>query len=238
MSDRERGRPNFSNGRGENREVGRSNGNARPGPSYDRFSARGRGAGRFNGRSRGGRGRGGPREKRKERPEFFDLIKTRPESLTTKTRQSTDSSDIFVHLKTNFFKVSTSDKFRVTQYSVIFPREVATPGAKRQLIQQHQSSFGSFLFDGSNILFLLIPLHNDRTEFSSKGRDGQNYRLSIKKTRTIDYRDSNYLQILNLVQRDAMRALNLQRIGRDFYDAEAKVRLIDKFIFRLKIFFF
>lgn len=216
MGDRDfpRGRPSFSNKRGENK----SNGDERPGTSFDRFSARGRGAGRIKTQSRGGRR--GVKEKRKERPEFFDQIETRPRNLDSKT----GANNQIVHLKANFFKVSTSKQFRVTQYRVDFPRDVANPGVKRYLIQQHQSSFGSFLFDGSNVLFLLVPLPNERTEIPSMTRDGQNCRLTIRKTRSIDFTDSNYLQILNLVQRDAMRALNLQLIGRDFYDAEAKVR--------------
>jgi hypothetical protein len=216
--------------------------------NFDRFSARGRGDSSgssrsrsrhesssrsegFRGRGRGGRGggrgrgRGGGKGVRKEKPEFFNQVSSKPDTLTSKV-QVAETSQI-VELRANFFKVKMGQKFSVIQYNINFPDHVHTPGAKRAMVQNLQRHFGSHIFDGGATLYLLNPLEMDEKnviEIKSVGRDQRTSGyLRIRKTREIHFTDSEFLQILNLAVRDAMRHLNLQLVGRDYYDANAKV---------------
>jgi aubergine len=107
---------------------------------------------------------------------------------------------------------------------VDFLPAVDIPGIKRNLIRQQQ--IGSFLFDGGSQLYLLNPLEKDTTVLQGRTREGEEYTLTLRKTRKVLYTEGTFLQVMNLTLRDSMRELRLQLVGRDFFDAEAAVSFL------------
>lgn len=243
MSDRDRSRSTGNeslrnSGRGERRgrdrsrdrsnssrrddEAGPSRRNDGAGPSRSRFErAPNRGQG---GRGRGGRGRGrGGARGRQAREEFHDQVVTRPMDLDKRGKPG-DST--IVDLKANFFKVHMLERLSVTLYHVGFVPDIQHPGIKRKLVQDNQPSIGTFLFDGGNQIYLLNELPESNVRLNGRTREGQDIVMTLRKTRTVHYTEGTFLTVLNLVLRDSMRALSLQLVGRDFYDAQAKVNFL------------
>jgi aubergine len=204
-------------GPGPSRRYNDEAGLSRPRGKFSRGDRGGRGRGRGRG---SGRGRGNGKAKREE---FFDQIITRPETLDNKSgraRANDEGSDKDVELTANFFKLGEQKK-SVTQYYVDFIPKVHIPGIRRSLIEQQ--NFGSFLFDGGSQIYLLNPLPQDTIVLGGRTRDGQEHTLKFKKTREVFYTEGAFLQVMNLVVRNAMQNLNLQLVGRHFYDAQAAV---------------
>lgn len=173
-----------------------------------------------------------PGEARKKREEFFDQIITKPENLDT--RGNGRGNVVPVRLSANFFRVERKQGFTVTRYRVDFQPDTEIPGLKRRLIGQHRATLGGYLFDGGNQIFLMSPLPPTANELRSTDRDDNEFTVSLKMTGEIRYTDGMFLQVLNLVMRNAMRGLNLQLVGRNFYDAAAAVS--QQLKFELKLF--
>jgi aubergine-like protein len=72
-------------------------------------------------------------------------------------------------------------------------------------------------------MFLTRKLPKDHVDLVSKKLDGTIVKIVIKYTGTVSRTDGQFLQILNLVLRKAMDGLKLQLVGRNFFDAAAKV---------------
>lgn len=156
---------------------------------------------------------------KKKRDEFIDQVESRPANL----KKSGNRSGRVVRLKANFFRVDAKKGINVTLYRVDFDPEVQIRGIKSRLIYQHKELFGCFLFDGDSQLYLLSPLQQPTIELRSVDRDENSFTLKLRMTREIRYTEGMFLTVLNLVIRNAMRGLNLQLIGRNFFDAAAKV---------------
>lgn len=164
-----------------------------------------------------------PGRKDKKREEFFNQPKTRPEELN-KSVASNDSNKI--RLQANFFKFNQKKKISVTQYRLDFSPECEIFGLRRYLLGQHRALLGTFVYDGGNVIFLLSELQNDTITLESTSREGQQFQLSLKKTGTVFYTEAVFLQVLNLVFRNAQRGLDLQMIRRELYDAKAAVSIL------------
>lgn len=158
---------------------------------------------------------------RKKREEFIDQVESRPENLDKSGNRKGENR--VVKLKANFFKVNFQRGINVTLYRVDFDPEVQIRGIKNRLIYQHKEMFGCFSFDGDSLLYLLSPLRQPTIELQSADRDGNNFTLRLRMTREIRFTEATFLSVLGSVMRNAMRGLDLQLIGRNFFDAVAKV---------------
>lgn len=71
-------------------------------------------------------------------------------------------------------------------------------------------------------------------ELTSKRRsDGQIVILTVKFTNVIETGDYANIQVFNLLLRNCLRHLNLKLIGRNFYDPDAKVKLLPNLFYIL-----
>lgn len=97
---------------------------------------------------------------------------------------------------------------------------------RNALVMQHKDKIGGFLFDGTQ-LFLTRELDTEKgiVQFTSKTRTDEVYTLTLKFTKIVEMTEQESLQILNLILRRATKGLELQLVGRNFYDAAARVRL-------------
>lgn len=60
--------------------------------------------------------------------------------------------------------------------------------------------------------------------FSARLSDEAQIRIDIKQVGDLVKGDQHYLQFFNIIMRKCLGHLNLQLVGRDYYDALAKVR--------------
>lgn len=163
--------------------------------------------------------------KGKRREEFVDQPVTRPTNLSDKRGEA--DGDMVVKLKANFFKFQQKRRVSINVYRLDFTPTTEIFGLRRFLVSQHRETFGGFyVYDGSNQLYLMTPLQSDPTTLQSTSRDEQNFTLTLKNPREIQYTEAMFLQVYNLVVRNAMRELNLQLVGRNLYDANAAVSII------------
>lgn len=92
----------------------------------------------------------------------------------------------------------------------------------KRLIREQKANLGGYLFDGT-ILFLWQKLHNDITEFMTKDREENPIQITVKFVKLISMLNGESIQVLNLILRNSLAALDLQLVGRNFFDAIAKV---------------
>lgn len=95
---------------------------------------------------------------------------------------------------------------------------------RNALVMQHKNKIGGFLFDGTQ-LFLTRELETDQgvLQLESKTRTDEVYTLTLKFTTVVAMDQPESLQILNLILRRATAGLNLNLVGRNYYDAASKV---------------
>ena len=157
---------------------------------------------------------------RKKREEFIDLPVTREEGYDKRGEHR--QGDAEVNVVANFFRVE-SKKISVTKYRVDFDPECEIPGLRRALMWQQKIQLGRFVYDDANEVCLLRPLAESPLELQSQSREGVDYKIKLRQTVTVHFTEAAYLQVLNLILRNGMRGLNLQLVGRNFYDADPEV---------------
>lgn len=125
-------------------------------------------------------------------------------------------------LQTNYFRLITLPTWRIYQYHVEFAPSIELKRLKSGILSEHRARFGGYLYDGSK-LFSTVKLPDAQTILHTKSKQGENYVITIKYIGVISMTEWQSLQVLNLILRRAMEGLKLQLVGRDFYDAVAKV---------------
>jgi aubergine-like protein len=111
----------------------------------------------------------------------------------------------------------------MNQYRVDFSPDIEASIVRKALLREHSSMFGGYIFDGT-CMFTSQKLDQDLLELTGKRNDDSHVKITIKHVREIPMTDGQSMQILNLVLRKAMEGLNLQLVGRNFFDAASKVR--------------
>lgn len=167
--------------------------------------------------------------------------KTRPQS--TNTKQGTSGTPL--KLSANYFKVCFNSfwfardltqfefsfqlikkpAFAFTLYRVDFEPDVEIAGMRKAFVGSQRETFGGYLYDGQNMIYLTQRLAEDQMEFDVKSREGEDYKMKVKYTNTtIEMTSAMATQVLNLILRRTMEGLNLQLVGRNLYDPLNKVR--------------
>lgn len=164
----------------------------------------------------GNGGRGGMRGGRS----LNEIIITKPSNLVTKQGKTGNP----VSLQTNYFCVTKTPKWNVYQYRVDFLPDIDLSRVRRGVFSEHKAHFKGYIFDGT-VLFTTAALPDKQTEFVSKTREGEPVKIIVKFVGVVQITDMQYLQILNLILRRAMEGLNLQLVGRNFFDAVAKIKV-------------
>ncbi|XP_037027554.1 protein aubergine-like isoform X2 [Bradysia coprophila] len=148
---------------------------------------------------------------------YPDLVVTKNEGVTKQGKTGQ-----VVSLTTNHFRLIKRPDWQLYQYRVDFSPLIELQGFMNKLIKEQKAHLGGYLFDGT-ILFLSKKLHNDVTEFMSKDRDDNPIQIKAKFVKLISMLNGESIQILNLILRRSMAALKLQLVGRNFFDALAKI---------------
>lgn len=150
-----------------------------------------------------------------------DTLRTR--ALDAPKKQGTIGQPL--RLQANYFKVLRHIEWTLNQYRVDFAPACDSIRLMQGLISQHKATFGGYLFDGTQ-LFMVNRLREDQLSLQCRHeRTGELYQLRIVHTGTVDMTNETGIQVLNLILRRAMGGLNLQLVGRNLFDAAAKIAI-------------
>ena len=215
------GRGGDRGGRGGGRGRGQNFGgnDLSGGMSQMNLDGRGRGGPRGARGARGrGRGRGGPRP---QRDPNYDVVSSRPETLTDKKGTSGKAIELF----TNYLGFKKKAETCLYKYRVDFnskSQEELDTWVKKQAFERLRAQIDNFLFDGS---ICYLPSRIKQTVYNSSyevGRGGGTNRVEItlRLVNELHPTDNDYVHFYNLIKQEAIEGLGLKQIKRDFFDPE------------------
>ncbi|XP_017472383.1 PREDICTED: protein aubergine [Rhagoletis zephyria] len=146
-----------------------------------------------------------------------EVIASRPATCENKSGKTGKK----VVIQTNYFRVLKKPQWSIHQYRVDFAPDIDMVRLRRAYLYHHKDLFGGYIFDGT-VLFCAKYLENKQIELLTKNREGETIQIKIKHVGQLEVTDAQQLQVLNLILRRAMEGLNLQLVGRSFFDPKAK----------------
>lgn len=127
--------------------------------------------------------------------------------------------------ETNYFRLKKAPTWNIYLHRIDFEPEILLDKTRRDLMRSINEMFQSgYLFDGTQ-LFLTRKLEDPAgpIERTVTGDDGSAVKIIIKFVGVVQMHEERAIQILNIILRKAMDGLRLQTIGRNKFDAAAKV---------------
>ncbi|XP_063696838.1 protein aubergine-like [Culicoides brevitarsis] len=174
------------------------------------------------------RGSGATRAQMRGRRYIAELVHTRPDIVGNSKKGSTGA---FTTLSSNYFRLVRKPEWSIFQYRVDFQPDIDSVAIRKALFRKHAEMFSGFMFDGT-MLFSNSKLEHEITHLISQRLDGTQIVIVVKFTKQVMMTEMASLQVLNLILRRAMEGLNLQLVGRNFFDAVAKIPINE---FRLEL---
>ncbi|KAI2661512.1 Piwi-like protein 1 [Labeo rohita] len=105
-------------------------------------------------------------------------------------------------------------------YHVDFKPPMESRRLRSALLFQHEETLGkAHTFDGA-ILFLPNKLHNTETVLCSETRNGEKVEITVTLTNELPPSSPVCLQFYNIMFRRILRILNMQQIGRHYYNPD------------------
>lgn len=132
-----------------------------------------------------------------------------------------------VKLTANYFPILTHTDWNLFQYRVDFAPEEDRTHVKKGLFRNATMDLLSgYLFDGS-MMFTSRRLAPDPMELFVNPPEGstsdQPIRITIRLVGEVSKSDFHIIQFFNILMRRCLSHMNLQLVGRNFYDAVAKI---------------
>ncbi|CAL8126172.1 unnamed protein product [Orchesella dallaii] len=215
-------RPLSTHGDDDTRSIA-SNGSSRRGREGAIESRRGRGGGR-------GRGRG-TAARRRSAAEEFDLVVSRPQTEEGRvmSKQAVLGTSRPVHLQTNYFEVACRPNWCIHHYRVDFKPDETDTWIKKRLFRQHMQNLPVCVFDGSS-LYVTQRLDPDpmtlvSTRTHENDQSLEQFELNIRLVGDLAPTDGMYLQLFNILVRQCLETMNLEEMGRHFYDRHKAIRI-------------
>lgn len=119
------------------------------------------------------------RGRHREGVELEEVFYTKPDHVQSKA----GTSGRMVQLLTNHFKLRFNPRQKFRQYRIDFSPDCDDLRLRKALIYQQQEVFGSYIFDGGNLIYLTRNLEKT-SDYVSRSREGIDYKLIIKDTGT------------------------------------------------------
>uniref|UniRef100_A0A336MII6 CSON000428 protein n=1 Tax=Culicoides sonorensis TaxID=179676 RepID=A0A336MII6_CULSO len=183
----------------------------------------------------GKRQRTGPRHGKIVRRPRVDLEATLPPDIQKSQHRANHIQDQqVIRLKSNFFHLTTNNRYTVYLYSVKFEPEYEETRYKKGIFYRFVENNEEFLnigkiFNGSN-LYTTSKLENDVTTLEGKDNMTDNdVKITIKFDKSLStlHSSEEIYQSLNTILRRAIEGLSLTLIRRNLYDPEEKTTLYD-----------
>ncbi|XP_017884838.1 piwi-like protein Siwi [Ceratina calcarata] len=169
------------------------------------------------GRSAVCRGRGSVRGRRViNLPE----VETKPGTLDSKKGTTGQK----VVMQSNYFKLLSTPSWCLFQYRVDFEPAEERTVVRKGLVRLHKASLTSYVFDGT-VLYTTTRLPASLELISKRQSDNETIKISIRLVGELRKGDPHYIQVFNIIMRKCLELLKLQVIGRDYFDARAKIEI-------------
>lgn len=158
------------------------------------------------------------------------ILNTKPPNLPTKM----GSTGTKISMTANYFLVNRKSDWTLYQYRVDFEPEIHLVSMRKALTYGVLPQDVGMLFDGT-VLFTIEKLggHEPTFQKTARSREGTEYLVKFKFTKTVSTMDVASLQVYNLVLRLAMKGLQLQMVGRNYFDADASVSQFNSILIKL-----
>lgn len=164
-----------------------------------------------------------PQEGRRGRGRhIYEVVKTKPEAITSKQGKSGHP----INLSCNYFKLLTTPTWRIYQYRVDFLPDIESRRVRCGILSQFKDYLGGYIFDGTKA-FTNAKIREEHMHFNAVSRKEEEIEINIKYVGLISMTEWQAVQVLNLILRRSIEGLKLQLVGRNFYDAVAKVNVRD-----------
>ncbi|NXL28210.1 PIWL1 protein, partial [Glaucidium brasilianum] len=152
------------------------------------------------------------------RRDFHDLGVNTRQAIEHVQESKTGSSGSMIKLTANYFRLTSRPQWALYQYHVDYSPEMEARRLRSALLFQHEELIGKTrAFDGL-ILFLPKRLGNKVTEVTSRTRNGEDVKITITLTNELPPTSPTCLQFYNIIFRRLLKMLNLQQIGRNYYN--------------------
>lgn len=238
MSDEDRRRAHGRGPRNPRRERPSSRSRSPAARGYHHASSHGPNGSNGSGGSGGSGGRGSNRENRpsgtrdnnnrprgiaqgkRDRRPRLDIVKTNPLEQSKSVPKSEKTN--VIQLASNHFNLSIRD-WKIYQYSVTFEPDCELIRIKRGLLNAAMPEPTAKLLDG-NVLRTNRRLEDSNLNLTATSTQGTEYKITLRFTKEEDYLSPGYHHVLNILMRQVLRRLNLQQVGRNFYDPQNPVR--------------
>lgn len=147
------------------------------------------------------------------------MVHSKPSGLDSKKGKSGQ----LVRLQANYFALVKKPEWSLYQYRVDFTPECEVERIRNRLLYEQKPLLGGYIYDKRNQLYLTRKLREDVVEVQSADREGKEYKIAFKLVGHVSMDTKESLQTLNLILKRAMRGLKLQLVGKNLFDAAAKV---------------
>jgi len=128
---------------------------------------------------------------------------------------------------TNYFEMNKRPSFTLHQYRVDFKPEEDNTTIKKMLVKAHSEALGSLMF-GGHTMYRTEELSPELCSLDTENANGQRYTMSIRLVGYVNLDDPMYLQFYNIVMRNCMGHLDMEELGRHFYDRHSKVSITNQ----------
>lgn len=150
---------------------------------------------------------------------------TRPKQVLSKKGETGRP----IRLQANYFQLMTHTNWCLYQYRVDFAPEDDRTRVKKELFKLAAADVltTGYIFDGS-MMFTTRRLPQSPVEMFVKnpaGGDSAPIRITLRLVGDLTCGDYHLIQFFNILMRKCLANMNLQLVGRNFYDALAKIRL-------------
>uniref|UniRef100_A0A3B5ABU8 Piwi like RNA-mediated gene silencing 1 n=1 Tax=Stegastes partitus TaxID=144197 RepID=A0A3B5ABU8_9TELE len=123
-----------------------------------------------------------------------------------------------IQLTANFFRILSRPQWVLYQYHVDFKPPMESRRLRSALLFQHEETLGAARsYDGA-MLFLPHRLHNKVTVLHSVTRNGEKVQITVTLTNELPPTSPVCIQFYNIIFRRILRILNMQQIGRNYYN--------------------
>ncbi|XP_048876096.1 piwi-like protein 1 [Brienomyrus brachyistius] len=153
------------------------------------------------------------------RRDFHDTgINTR-QAMEHVRESKTGVSGSPIELRANFFRLVSRPQWVLYQYHVDFNPPMESRRLRSALLFQHEEALGSArTFDGA-ALFLPRRLQTETILFSET-KHGEKVKITVTLTNELPPTSPVCLQFYNIIFRRILRILNMQQIGRHYYNPQ------------------
>uniref|UniRef100_A0A8C4K812 Piwi-like protein 1 n=1 Tax=Dromaius novaehollandiae TaxID=8790 RepID=A0A8C4K812_DRONO len=159
------------------------------------------------------------------RRDFHDLGVNTRQAIEHVRESKTGSSGIMIRLSTNYFRLTSRPQWVLYQYHVDYNPQMEARRLRSALLFQHEELIGrTHAFDGT-ILFLPKKLGNKVTEVFSRTRNGEDVKITVTLTNELPPTSPTCLQFYNIIFRRLLKMMNLQQIGRNYYNPSDPVSI-------------